>query len=268
MLKRAGEIFQAKANKALDKAEKPDEMLDLSYQQMLEQITKVRQALATIAASRKRIELQEDQLHHSIDHLTDQARQALAANREDLAKEALARKATAQAEIDDMEPQHQQLGEQEEKLTATLQALQARVNQFRTQKETMKAQYAAAQASASVNESVAGISDTFSDSGAALQRAQDKIQNMQARAGALDELLASGALEDVGGGSDDIQKQLDEVGASSQVSDELAQMKAELAAGAPAATLPAAGGTGNGSDGENDAGASGSSASPASTSNG
>ena len=268
MLKRAGEIFQAKANKALDKAEKPDEMLDLSYEQMLEQITKVRQALATIAASRKRIELQEDQLHHSIDHLTDQARQALAANREDLAKEALARKATAQAEIDDMEPQHQQLGEQEEKLTATLQALQARVNQFRTQKETMKAQYAAAQASASVNESVAGISDTFSDSGAALQRAQDKIQNMQARAGALDELLASGALEDVGGGSDDIQKQLDEVGASSQVSDELAQMKAELAAGAPAATLPAAGGTGNGSDGENDAGASGSSASPASTSNG
>lgn len=246
MFKRAGEIFQAKANKALDKAEKPDEMLDLSYEQMLQQITKVRQALATIAASRKRIELQEDQLQHSIDHLTDQARQALSQNREDLAKEALARKATAQSEIDDMAPQHQQLQEQEEKLTETLQALQARVNQFRTQKETMKAQYAAAQASASVNESVAGISDTFSNSGAALQRAQDKIEGMQARAGALDELLASGALEDVGGASDDIQKQLDEVSSSSQVNDELAQMKAELAAGGPAGSLPAAGGSGSG----------------------
>ena len=55
---------QAKANKALDAAEKPDEMLDLSYEQMLDQITKVRQGLVTIAASRKQIELQEQQLQH------------------------------------------------------------------------------------------------------------------------------------------------------------------------------------------------------------
>ena len=143
IFQRAHDIVQAKTNKALDAAEKPDEMLDLSYEKMLEQITQVRRALVDIAASKKRLELQEEQLQHSIDHLQDQAKQALQANREDLAKEALARKATAQQQIDQMEPQHQQLDEEEQKLTKTLDALQKRVNDFRTQKETLKAQYTA-----------------------------------------------------------------------------------------------------------------------------
>jgi phage shock protein A len=77
-----------------------------------------------------------------------------------------------------------------------------------------------------------------SDSGATLQRAQDKIANMQARSSAMDELLESGVLEDVGGGTDDIQKELDQVGNSAQVDQELAALKAEVGAGAPAAELP------------------------------
>jgi phage shock protein A len=141
-----------------------------------------------------------------------------------------------------MEAQHQQLDEEEAKLEQTLAALQQRVNQFRTQKETLKAQYAAASAESSVNESVAGISSTLGDSGAALQRAQDKIANMQARAGALDELLQSGVLEDVGGGTDDIQKELDEAGSSADVDRELAALKAQIGPGSPAPELPAADG--------------------------
>jgi phage shock protein A len=229
LFQRAHEIVEAKANKALDSAEKPDEMLDLSYEKMLEQITQVKRSLVDIAASRKQLELQEQQLQHSVDHLQDQAKQALTAGREDLAKEALARKATAQEQIDGMEPQHHQLTEEEDKLTKTLAALQTRVNQFRSQKEVLKAQYTASSAMSSVNESVAGISKSFSDSGAALQRAQDKIANMQARSGALDELLESGALEDVGGGGDDIQKELDAVATKSNVDSELEALKAQMA---------------------------------------
>jgi phage shock protein A len=241
LFQRAHDILNAKANKALDAAEKPDEMLDLSYEQMLDHITKVRQALVTIAASRKQIELQEAQLQHSVDHLQDQAKAALSLGKEDLAREALSRKSAAQAQIDGMETQHQQLTEEEDKLTATLQALQQRVNQFRRQKETLKAQYAAASATASVNESVAGISSTLGDSGAALQRAQDKIANMQARAGALDELLQSGVLEDVGGGGDDIQKELDEAGGSADVDRELAALKAQIGPGSSTPELTSGG---------------------------
>jgi phage shock protein A len=231
LFQRAHEIVQAKANKALDAAEKPDEMLDLSYEQMLDQITQVRRSLVAIAASRKQIELQEQQLQHSVAHLDDQARAALSQGREDLAREALSRKAAAQAQIDGMEPQHQQLTEQEASLERTLAALQSKVNNFRTQKEVLKAQYTAASAMSSVDESVAGISSTIGDSGAEVQRAQDKIATMQARAGALDELLQSGVLEDVGGDTDDIQKELDEAGSAAEVDKELAALKTQIGPG-------------------------------------
>ncbi len=239
LFQRAHDIVAAKANKALDAAEKPDEMLDLSYEQMLDQITKVRQALVSIAASRKQIELQEQQLQHSVDHLNDQAKAALAQGKEDLAREALSRKATAQQQIDGMEPQHQELTEQEQKMEQTLSALQTRVNEFRTKKEVLKAQYSAAQATAGVNASVAGISGTFGDAGAELQRAQDKIANMQARAGAMDELLQSGVLEDVGGNTDDIQKELDEASQAGEVDKELAALKAQIGSAPEARQLPA-----------------------------
>ncbi|MDA8309191.1 MAG: PspA/IM30 family protein [Actinomycetota bacterium] len=250
LIQRAHDILEAKANKALDQAENPSDMLDLSYEKMLEQLTQVRRALVDIAASRKRIELQETQLQQSIAHLQEQAQAAVSQGRDDLAKEALARKAAAQQQVDQMEPQHQELTEQEQKLEHTLQQLQSRVNAFRTQKETLKAEYTASKAVTSVNESVSGISKSISDSGAALQRAQDKIATMQSRAQATDELLESGVLEDVGGATDDIQKELDELGAKSDVDAELAALKAKvgspetagaLASGAESAPAPPAG---------------------------
>jgi phage shock protein A len=244
IFQRAHDIVAAKTNKALDAAENPSEMLDLSYDKMLEQLTQVRRALVDLAATQKQVQLQEEQLQHTEDHLQEQAKAALAAGREDLAREALARKGAAQAQIDAMEPQRQQLEEQEQRLTETLAALQARVNTFRTQKETMKAQYSAAKATTSVNSSVAGLSTSMSDSGAALQRAQDKIATMQARSGAIDELLESGVLEDVGGGTDDIQRELDQLSSKSAVDQEIAAMRAELGPAAAAeGELPAAGST-------------------------
>ena len=231
LFQRAHDILQAKANKALDAAEKPDEMLDLSYEQMQDQLTQVRRGLVSIAASRKQIELQEQQLQHTVDHLQDQAKAALAQGNEELAREALSRRAAAQTQIDSLEQQRQQLAGEQEKLEQTLAKLQERVNAFRSQKEVLKAQYTAAQAETSVNESVTGISKSFSDEGASLQRAQDKIATMQARAGAMDELIQSGVLEDVGGSTDDIQEELDKAGTDAEVDKQLAALKAELGTG-------------------------------------
>jgi phage shock protein A len=238
LFQRAHDIVAAKANKALDAAENPNEMLDYSYEQMLDQITQVKRALVTIAASRKQLELQEQQLQHSVDHLNDQAKAALGQGKEDLAREALSRKAAAQGQIDGLDSQHQQLTEQEQKLEQTLDALQKKVNEFRSKKEVLKAQYTAAQAESSVNADVAGISSTYSDAGAALERAQDKIANMQARADATDELLQSGVLEDVGGDTDDIQRELDEAGSAAEVDKELASLKAQIGTGTPPPELP------------------------------
>jgi phage shock protein A len=234
-------IFQAKANKALDKAEDPRDMLDLSYEQQLQQLQKIRRSVADVATARKRIELQAQGLQKQADKLQDQAKAALQQSNEDLAREALARRAALGEQLADLKVQHDQIIEQEQKLVDTSQQLQSRVEQFRTKKETLKASYTAAEATTKVNEAVSGISDSMGNSGAAMQRAQDKISSMQARAGALDELIASGAINDLSAPVDDIQKELDKVTSTSQVDNELAALKAELGSGAadPAA-LPAA----------------------------
>jgi phage shock protein A len=116
-------------------------------------------------------------------------------------------------------------------LTQTSQRLQTEIEAFRTKKETIKATYTAAEASAHVNEAVAGISTSMTDAGSAMQRAQDKVAEMQARSGALDELLASGALTDLNAPSDDIQAQLDKASGTTSVDAQLAALKAQLNSG-------------------------------------
>jgi phage shock protein A len=237
------DIFRSKANKALDKMEDPRDTLDLSYERQVEQLTKVRRGVADVATARKRIELQAQGVQKQADKLQGQAKAALQQGNEDLAREALSRRAALGEQLTELKTQHDQVTEQEQKLVATSQALQSRVEQFRTQKETLKASYTAAEAQTKVGEAVSGISTSAKDAGATMQRAQDKIASMQARAGAIDELLASGALEDLSTPVDDIQKELDKVSSTNQVDNELAALKAQLGTGeggGSTAALPSA----------------------------
>jgi phage shock protein A len=233
-MKRVSLVFKAKANRALDKMEDPRETLDYSYQRQLELLTKVRRGVADVATSRKRVELQMNQLQQQANKLEDQARKALGMGREDLARAALERKASAQGQLNDLQAQYAQLQAEEEKLTVASQRLQSKVDAFRTRKETIKATYTAAEAQTRINEAFSGISEEMGDVGMAIQRAEDKTAQMQARAGAIDELMASGALDDaVGGNRDDIQSELDMMSASSDVERELSRLKGEITAGAP-----------------------------------
>jgi len=222
-------IFKSKANSALNKAEDPRQTLDYSYEKQLELLQKVRRGVADVATSRKRLELQIQGLNQQEAKLEGQARTALAAGREDLAREALTRRSGLHQQIEDLQIQLAQLQEQEEKLTVAAQQLQTRVESFRTRKETIKATYSAAEAQTKINEAVAGISSELGDVGLAVQRAEEKTAEMQARAGALDELMASGALEDVSGMSkDSITVELERMASDSDVEAQLASMRAEL----------------------------------------
>ena len=159
VMKRVTMIFRAKADKALDKMEDPRETLDYSYKQQLELLQKVRRGVADVATSRKRLELQMNQLQQSQNRLDKQARDALSAGREDLAREALTRKSGISTQLADLETQYTNLQGEEEKLTLASQRLQAKVDSFRTRKETIKATYTAAEAQTRINEAFTGISE-------------------------------------------------------------------------------------------------------------
>src|SRR5947209_6059107 len=231
LMSRLSLIFRAKASKALDRAENPAETLDYSYEEQLRQLQNVKRGIADVTTAKKRLEIQYTSMQQQVDKLDEQARQALKANREDLAREALTRKSAVQAQLTGIMQQGQQLEAQQQKLIEGERTLQPKVEAFRTQKEVIKAQYSAAEAQVRIGEAATGIGEQMADVGMAIQRAKDKTEQMQSRANAIDELTASGALEDYTASGDDIDRQLAQISQSGTVDDELAKMKSELGEG-------------------------------------
>jgi phage shock protein A len=231
LMARLSLIFKAKFSKALDRAENPNETLDYSYEEQLRQLQNVKRGIADVTTAKKRLEMQYATMQQQVDKLDGQARQALQAGHEDLAREALARKTAVQAQLETIMQQGQQLEAQQQKLVEGEKTLAAKIEAFRSQKEVIKAQYSAAEAQVRIGEAATGIGEHMADVGLAVQRAKDKTDQMQARASAIDELTAAGSLEDFTSSGDDIDRQLAQISQGTQVDDELAKMKAELGKG-------------------------------------
>jgi phage shock protein A len=227
-------VMKAKISKLLDRAEDPAETLDYGYQKQVELLQNVKKGIADVTTSKKRLQMQSQKIEQSVVKLDTQARQALAQGREDLARAALERKTVAQTELQSLDTQIQELANQQEQLTQNEKKLRVKIESFRTKKEVIKAQYSAAEAQVKISEAANGVGEEMADLGLAIQRAEDKTEEMRARAGAVEELEAAGTFDDLsqlGSGQDDIDRELAQLGAGAQVDDELAAMKAELGSG-------------------------------------
>jgi phage shock protein A len=231
LMSRASMVVKAKFSKLLDRAEDPGETLDYSYEKQLQLLQNVKRGVADVVTAKKRLQLQTQQLEQGVVKLETQARQAVAAGREDLARAALERKAAVQQQLQGLDQQVQGLEEQQEKLVASERQLSAKIEAFRSQKEVIKAQYSAAEASVRIGEAATGIGEQMADTGLAIQRARDKTEQMQARASAVEELVAAGTLEDFTSDQTQLDRELAQISSSSQVDQELAAMKAELGSG-------------------------------------
>jgi phage shock protein A len=212
----------------LDRAEDPGMTLDYSYQKQLEQLQNLRRSIADVVTSQKRLELQKAQLTARMANYDDAARQALQGGNEELARAALQRKQEVAAQMAGFDNQIEQMKAQQQKFVEMEQRLAAKVEAFRTQKEMVKTQYSAAQAQVRIQESVTGISEEMSDVNLAVERAQDKVLQMQARANAMDELMDQGTLQEIGAPSDPIERQIAAMKNKSTVDQELESLKAQM----------------------------------------
>ncbi len=246
---RLANFFKMRANAALDKAEDPGQVMDYSYQKQLEQLQNLKRSIAEVVTNEKRLEMQQSQLQQQLNKLDQQAMQALQAGREDLARMALQRKETIVAQLSTYEQQLAQLREQEQRLITMERTISARIETFRTQKEMVKAQYGAAQAQVKINEAVTGISEEMSEMNLAMQRAQDKVLNMQARANAMDTLIEQGTLGDQGllgaGSSDPLERELRQISSQQNIEDQLRAMKQQMQLGGANADQRQIGGPNN-----------------------
>ncbi len=219
--------IKAKASKLLERFEDPGETLDYSYERQLELLKKVKRGIADVTTSKKRLELQKAKLEKNVEKLSAQAKESIEAGREDLARLALQRKKEITIQIKNLEEQIKALDMEQEKLIATEKRLSTKIEVFRTKKETIKAQYSAAEAQVKITEATTGISEELTDVSIAIQRAENKTEEMKARAAALDELVETGALEDVLGDKDSIEKELEKIKIDSEVEKELEHLKEE-----------------------------------------
>ncbi|MDD1715498.1 MAG: PspA/IM30 family protein [Methanolinea sp.] len=229
LLNRMGTVIKAKMDKLIGKMEDPRETLDYSYEKQLDLLQNVKRGVAEVATSKKRLQLQRAKLVKNSETLEGQAREAVKANREDLARLALERKSALATQISDLDTQITGLEAEQDKLVAAEKRLSTKIEVFRSRKETIKAQYSAAEAQVKISESVSGISEEMADIGMSIERAENKTEEMRARSAALDELLEQGTLVDFTATDTDISRELSKISQKASVDDELAKLKAEVA---------------------------------------
>src|ERR1044072_2095820 len=234
LIARFSTIFKSKANTLADKLENPNETLDYSFEKQNELIVNLRRQIVQVVAAKKQLEMQKAKLTASMTTLEQQAKSSLNSNREDLARLALERKNSITSQVQNLDKQIAEIQGEQMKLETTERRLSAKIDEFKSRKEIIKAQYSSAEAQVKIKESVTGISEEMSDVGMALGRAEEKTEKMKAKAQALDEMTESGMLTDFTSspsystGGADIDSELNKVSMNASVDQELAKMKADL----------------------------------------
>ena len=225
-------LYRVRTHAALDRLEDPREVLDYAYDQQQELLAQVRSGLIEVATAKRQLEQQIRALQARIPQLEDQARRALELGREDLARQALERRETAANEMADLERQAAEVAGDEQRLTAAQQTLARRVQEFRSRRVVMSAQYTAAEAQIRAKAALTDISGDVTELAKALARAEEKTERMRARAAAIDALIAADAL-DLPLGGDPVERELRRMQSDRAVQERLDALKRDLAGEQP-----------------------------------
>ncbi len=235
ILRRLTLIVKVWMNKLLAPAQDPRQVFADAYQRQQVLLLKVRQAMANVTASKQQIVQKREERDREaktvaargkLPQMEDQARQALAAGREDQARFVLRLRRVAADELEALDKQEQELQNEERVLSLVEQRLAAQIETFFARQEVIAARYSTAEAHVGIQEALTGVSEELKDLGIALERAEERTEDMQARATAIDELVESGILQRHGERSgEDVLKELSAGDESAAVEDDLAALK-------------------------------------------
>jgi phage shock protein A len=177
--------------------------LDETYRTQTALLQQVRRGVADVQTSRKRVDLQLATIAQQAAQLDQQARDAVAAGRDDDARTALTRKVELDKTATDLRAQRDGLLAEERKLELSADRIEQDVESFRVRKDTLSARHTAASARAEINSATTGINSTVSDVGQAMEAAERRTREMEASSDAVDELVAEGVVGAVGESADE-----------------------------------------------------------------
>ena len=223
ILNRVSIMFRAKVMGVVDRAEDPRETLAYACERQEELLANVRRSLVEVSASKHQLAAQIQRLEQRLPQLEHQAARAVAASREDLARQAVERRQLAERQLADLRRQIEEVTTEDQKLRQAERRFASAVEAFRVRRDLLAARYTAAEAQYEAQRSLAGLSGELTDLGEGIHRAEEKIERMQARATAIDELLSSGALESLTG--DQVEEELRRHTDQQEIAERLAELK-------------------------------------------
>ncbi len=213
---RIADIFKSNVNDALDKAEDPEKMLKQMVLEMEESVNKATLAVANSIANEKGLERKLDKARKDSSEWEQKAMQALQANREDLAKAALEKKAIADRNVADLHPIYEQAKATSTKLRQQLDQLKSKLDEARSRQSTLIARSQAAKAQKQIAQSFSGVgSDAFTK----FDKFEGKIEKLEAEATAFEQLAGENTSLD-----DEFKK----LSSSSSVDGDLLALKAKM----------------------------------------
>jgi len=218
---RISRVVRANLNDVVSKAEDPEKILEQSIIDMQEDLVQLRQAVAQAIASQKRIEQQYNKAQNEANSWQQRAQLALTKGDENLAREALVRKKTNAETAAALKGQLDSQSGHMDTMKRNLIALESKISEAKTKKDMLKARVQAAKAS----EQLQGAMGRLGSNSAmgAFERMEEKVLMAEAR--------SQSAAEITGG---NLEEQFKLLESGNGVEDELAAMKAQLLAPAPA----------------------------------
>lgn len=211
-------------------ADDPRQTFANAYGRQRELLLDVQRALVDIAATKRRLETKVGEVQAKLPQLQDRARHALVDGREDVARLALQRRKIAQIELQTLEGQVQEVAHEEQRLSLTEHRLSTQIEAFHARQELIAARYSAAEAQVRIQEAFSGVSQELSELGRALEQAEEKSEQMQARAAAIDRLVEDGILDTPAlPAGNSVQHQFAQLEIASDVEEQLAALRKELA---------------------------------------
>ena len=213
-------VVSANLNDLVSKAEDPEKILEQALLEMQEDLVKLRQGVAQAIAAQKRTEKQYNDANNEITKWQRNAQLALQKGDENLARQALQRKKGFEENANGFKSTLEQQTTTVENLKRSLIQLESKISEAKTKKEMLKARSRAAKAQEQLEGIVSGMNT--SSAAAAFERMEEKVMLQEARAQSAAELTGA-----------DLESQFAQLESGSDIDDELAAMKQQIAGTSP-----------------------------------
>ncbi len=216
IMSRVSDIFKANVNDALDNAEDAEKMLKQSVLEIEEAVNIATMSVAQAIANEKGLERKLEKATKERDDWQTKAMQAVNANRDDLAKQALERKAIVERNVSDLEPIFKQARDTSNKLRSQLDTTKSKLEEVRQRQGVLIARSQAAKAEKQLSQSLSGIGDSAIGK---FDKMEQKIEKLEAEASAYSQLA---------GESTSLDDEFKKLSVSATSDDELLKLKAQM----------------------------------------